>query len=448
MNSTVSDIDACTKRLEVAVPREEVAKEVSRAYKRLAGTVRIKGFRKGKVPQYILEKYYGEEVQAEAVNRVISDSYSRLLQERDMRAVGEPSITDISLDEESPELTFKATIEVIPPFDLGAYTGLALEVKRTEITDARVEQEMEALARRMAPFEEADRPAREGDYVLFDIEAYEDGAPVPGTKEESQSLLLGRPENQKELESALLGSPPGAEGEAEFAVPAGGPPALAGKTLQFRFQVREVKEPRPPELNDEFAKSLGGGLSTLEDLGGHVRREMEKYEAGAAREQGIAQLLEKLVEANPFEVPPSLVRNQSLARIQDYERQAKQEGVESPLSPAQRDKIVEDLAPESERRVRELIVIERIREKEEIQAGEEEIEAQIRNLAAAHQTDPAELRERLAKSGGLSSIISNLNYNKTVDWLYNQAKVEVRVEKESPGAAPGAAPAAGAEEKG
>ncbi|MBI2132624.1 MAG: trigger factor, partial [Candidatus Tectomicrobia bacterium] len=211
MPSTVNDIDACTKRLEVSVPREEVAREMDQAFARLSGRVRIKGFRKGKVPRRVLERFYGEEVQAEVLNRVIGTSYRQLLAERGMRPVGEPNVTDISMEKDAPELLYKATVEVIPPFELGAYTGLAVAVTRRPVTGEAVEEQIKLLRQRAAHFHEVDRPARAGDYAQFDIEGFEEGEPVPGTKGENQALLLGEAENERALDEALAGMRVGGE---------------------------------------------------------------------------------------------------------------------------------------------------------------------------------------------------------------------------------------------
>ncbi len=157
MASTISDIDACTKKLEVSVPRDKVAKEIDRAYSRLAGRVKLKGFRKGKVPRRILEQYYGEEVQAEVMNQVISVSYREILEEKGMRPVGEPNVTDIAMEEGAPDLTFKATVEVIPPLELGEYKGIGIEITSRPVSDDLVEEHIGQLLKRNASFEDVER---------------------------------------------------------------------------------------------------------------------------------------------------------------------------------------------------------------------------------------------------------------------------------------------------
>jgi trigger factor len=429
MTSTVNDIDACTKRLEVAIPREKVNLEIDRAFSRLAGRVRLKGFRKGKVPRRVLERYYGEEVKAEVLNRVISTSYRELLEEKGMRPVGEPNVTDIAMEDDSPELTYKATVEVIPPFEMGEYKGIEVEMKRQPISDDVVDQQMEQYQKQAATFEDVERPAKSGDYVLFNIEGFDAGEPVPDTRRENEAVLLGERQNEKELEDALLGMKAGDENEIDIEVPESGPPNLAGKTLQFQIKVNSVKEAHPPSLDEEFVGSLGLGLSTVEDFRNHLRKGLEAQEENLVRQQGIGELLNKVVEMHPFEVPPTLVHSEIEGRIGDYERQLRGENPEASVSTSQREKIKEEIAPQAEERVRQIILIERIREKEGLQASPQDVDAHIQQLAARYQMAPDKLKKRMEMTGSLGQFVSNIHYNKTVDWLYDQAHVNVKIEE-------------------
>ncbi len=427
MTGTVSDIDACTKRLEVAVPRDEVTEEIDRAYRRLSGRVKIKGFRKGKIPRSVLERYYGEEVQAEVLNHLISTSYRSLLENKGMRPVGEPNVTDIQMEDDAPELTFKATVEVIPPFELGEYKGLQVKAHRHTVTDEMVEAQIEALRQQAAAFEDVERKARAGDYVLFDIEGFEDGEAVPGTRGENQALMIGGDEGEKELSDALLGMKSGEAKEVDIAVPENASPNIAGKSLQFQLQLKEVKEAHPPELDEEFVKSLGRGYTSTEDLRADVAKEMESTEDANARGHGISEFLAALLEAHPFEVPPTLVKGEADEQIREYERRLRQENPDMQLSEAKIEELREELKPQAEERVRQLIIVERIREAEEIEASAEEVQAQINMSAARYGMTPDKLRERMMTTGAMSSLVSNINYNKTVSWLYDQADVEFDV---------------------
>jgi trigger factor len=425
MASTISDIDACNKKLEVSVPREKVAKEIDRAYSRLAGRVKLKGFRKGKVPRHILEQYYGEDVQAEVMNQVITVSYRELLEEKGMRPVGEPNVTDIAMEEGVSDLTYKATVEVIPPLELGEYKGIGIEVVSRPVSDDLVEEQIGQMLKRNASFEDVERAAAVGDYVLFDIEGFDGDEPVPDTRRENEGLIVGEGMNEKDLEDTLIGMKPGEEGDLELDMPEDGPPHLAGKNIRFHLKVHSVKEAYPPELDEEFVRSLGSGLSAVEEFRDQVRKELEAHEESTARQQGVSQLLEKLLEMHPFEVPSSLTAAEADEQIAGYERQARQENPDVQITQAQRDQMRQSILPQAEERVRQMILIDRVREREGIDASPGEVEAHIRTLAARYQMDPAKLRERMEMTGGMGSLLQNINYNKAVDWLYGQAKVDI-----------------------
>ena len=427
MANTVSDIDACTKRLEVAVPRAEVAEEMERAYRRLSGRVKMKGFRKGKAPRRVLERYYGEEVQAEVLNHVITASYRRILTDKGMRPVGEPNVSEVRMEDDAPELTFKATVEVVPPFELGQYTGVRVKTHRHAVTEEMVEEQIEALRRRAAAFEDADREARPGDYVLFDIEGFEDGEAVPGTRGESQALMIGNDESEKELGDALTGMRIGEEKEIDIDVPEKAAPNIAGRRLTFRLHLKEVKEAHPPDLDEDFVKSLGRGYASVADLRADVAKEMESMEDANARRQGVSGLLSALLEAHPFEAPPTLVRGEADEQIREYERRLRQENPDVRLSEAKIEELREEVKPQAEERVRRLILVERIREAEGIKASAEEVQAQIDLSAARYGMAPEKLGQRMATTGAMASLVSNINYNKTVNWLYERADVEFDV---------------------
>ena len=234
----------------------------------------------------MLERYYGEEVQAEVLNHLISTSYRSLLEDMGMRPVGEPNVTDIQMEDDAPELTYKATVEVIPPFELGEYKGLQVKAHRHTVTDEMVETQIEALRKRAAAFEDVEREARAGDYVLFDIEGFENGEAVPGTRGENQALMIGGDEGEKELSDALLGMRRGEENDVDTDVLENASPNIAGKSLQFRLHLKEVKEAHPPELDEEFVKSLGRGYTSTEDLRADVAKEMESLRGATLPGEG------------------------------------------------------------------------------------------------------------------------------------------------------------------
>ena len=250
---------------------------------------------------------------------------------------------------------------------------------------------------------------------------------MPGTRGENQALMIGGDESEKELSDALTGMRADEEADVDIDVPEGASPNIAGKSLRFHLHLKEIKEAHPPELDEEFVKSLGRGYTSTEDLRADVVKEMESMEDANARGHGISELLAALLEAHPFEVPPTLVKGEADEQIREYERRLRQENPDVQLSEARLEELREEVKPRAEERVRQLILVERIREAEEIEASGEEVEAQLQISAARYGMTPEKLRERMMATGAMASLVSNINYNKTVSWLYDQADVEFDV---------------------
>ena len=424
---TINDVSDCTKRLEAGIPREQVSSAIEKAFLNLSGRANIKGFRKGKVPRKVLERYYGEEIRAEVYTNLISDSYTNILSEKGMRQVGEPNITDIEMNDDSPELTYKATLEVIPPIDLKDYKGIEVNIHSHPVTDELIDENIKRLLYQSATYEDVDRSADSGDYVVFDIEAFKDGEPVSGTKGENQSLILGEAQNEKILDESVLGMKAGEEKEVDFQPPGSTSEEVDEQKFIFKLNLKSVKKPNLPKLDDDFVISLGAELKSVDDLRKQVEKDLEMSEDQQNRQQGITKLIDQIIEKHPFEVPPTLVRNEIEERMKEVEKRYKTENPQVQIGENQREEIRLKLKPEAEKRVQELILINRIREAEGISIGPEEIDLHIQETAQRYGMEVEKLKEQMATAGSIESLISNLNFNKTLNWLYDEAKIEVEI---------------------
>tara|TARA_Y100000590_G_scaffold296787_1_gene334402 strand:+ start:588 stop:1937 length:1350 start_codon:yes stop_codon:yes gene_type:complete len=424
---TISDLSDCTKKLEAGIPKEEVSNAIEKAFLNLSGRANIKGFRKGKVPRKVLERYYGEELRTEVYTNLISDSYTNILSEKGMRPVGEPNITDINMNDDSEELTYKATLEVIPPIDLKDYKGIEVSIHSHPVTDELIDENIKRLLYQSATYEDVDRNAESGDYVVFDIEAFRDGESVPGTKGENQSLILGETQNEKLLDESVLGMKAGEEKEVDFQPPGSNSEDAEQQKFIFKINLKSVKKANLPSLDDDFVNSLGSEMKTVDDLKKQIEKDLNMSEEQQNRQQGITKLIEKLIEMHPFEVPPSLVKSEIEGRIREVERRYKTENPDVQIGENQREEIRSKLKPEAERKVQELILINRIREKEGISVGPEEIDLHIQETAQRYGMEVEKLKKRMAMTGSIESLFSNLNFNKTINWLYDEAKIEIQI---------------------
>ena len=182
-----------------------------------------------------------------------------------------------------------------------------------------------------------------------------------------------------------------------------------------------------PKLDDDFVISLGAEFKNVDDLRKQVEKDLQLSEDQQNRQQGITKLIEQIIEKHPFEVPPTLVRNEIDERMKEVERRYKSENPQVQIGENQREEIRLKLKPEAEKRVKELILINRIREVEGITIGPEEIDLHIKETAQRYGMEVEKLKEQMATAGSIESLISNLNFNKTLNWLYDEAKIEIEI---------------------
>lgn len=424
MHLEVRDLSPTTKRLEFELPPEAVKDALDEAYNDLQRRVRRDGFRPGKVPRKWLERLYGQQVEREVVERLISRSYAQAISERTIRAVGQPRVEEVEHEAEKP-LRFAATVEVIPPIELKDYTLYTFSLKRKRITDEDVERSLESLRERAASYIDAgERPAREKDYVLLDFETFVGGEPVEEARGQDVAALVGQGSLLPEIEDALLGMSRGEERGVTARFPAEHSlKALAGREALIRVKLKDIKEPRLPEQNDEFARSVGN-FDSLEALREKLREELEAAEEAAAREQLARQLLERLIEDNPFDVPPSLVEGQMDSMVRELEERVRLGGKDPAEAIQDREGLRESLRPGAERRVRELILLDQIASKEAIEVTDKEVSQEVVRMARTTQEGPAELKARLAKTGQLQSLREELRHRKTLEHLFAKVRVE------------------------
>src|ERR671919_59340 len=277
MKVEVQELGACARRLEIEIAPENVKKELDQAYRDLAKKVSIRGFRKGKIPRPVLERYHRTSVEDEVMQRLIPSSFQQAVKDQGLRAVGQPKLDDINLNDEKG-LRYTATVEVLPDIALQTSSGWELTKEVRVVTDADVERELQELQSRHVSLVSIteDRPVREGDYVLISFEGFRDGQPVQGTKAENYALVVGSKSVVESVEQGLVGMRKGEVREIPVQFPETYQNrAMAGQEVMFHVTVNEIKERVLPTLSDDFAKEAGGGVETLDELKAKLRQDLE-----------------------------------------------------------------------------------------------------------------------------------------------------------------------------
>lgn len=418
----LEDLGQVKRKLAIVVPKEEVSQEMDRAYRDLGKRAKVKGFRPGKVPRTVLAMYYKKQVEQDVSDALVRRSLQEALQEKDLKPVGLNWPEPLPPVREGEDFRFVVELEVAPEFTAENYFGLALRDPGVEVTDEMVEARLHEIREANAmlqPVAEV-RPVREGDYVILDYQGYFAGEPLTEAKGENVYLEVGAGKFSPEFESNLVGLLPGAE--TRFAVDLPGNffnPLIAGKTVEFQVKIHEIKERVVPELDDAFAQSLGGKFQTVADLREAVRQDIIKAKERERQSRLEQQVLERLIASHPFELPPSLVRQEQenmlreqLAHLQQYNINF--EGLDL-------QKMLEAVRPRAEFRVRSRLLINQIARQEGIQVEESEVEAALQRLADSRGRTLAEVREYYREQNLMDYLRQDLLNEKVVKLLIEKA---------------------------
>jgi trigger factor len=437
MKVEVHELGVCARQLDIEIAPESVKKELDQAYRELAKKVSIRGFRKGKVPRPVLERYHRSSIEDEVLQKLIPSSFQQAVKEQGLRAVGQPKVDDIKLDAEKV-LRFTATVEVLPDITLQAYGGWELTKEVREVTDADVDRELQELQNRHASLIsiEEDRPVQEGDYVLISFEGFRDGQPVPGSKTENYALVVGSKAVVENVERGLVGM---RKGESRQ-IPVQFPPTyhnttLAGQEVIFHVTLNEIKEHVLPALNDEFAEEVGGA-DTLAALKDRLRQNQEAAAEREARRALHEAIVARLIDANPVELPPGMVEAETEMLLEDLQRQLRSQPGDA-TSPSITEDVRERLREQAMTRIRRELLIEEIAKRESIAVDDSDVEADLKRLAERTDQRVEYIRRQMEQARALESLRRNILADKVLEMI--AARCTVTEVKQPPAAQPSTA---------
>jgi trigger factor len=423
MRVEVEELGACARRLAIEIAPENVKKELDQAYRDLAKRVSIRGFRKGKIPRPVLERYHRSSVEDEVLQKLIPSSFEQAVKDHGLRAVGQPKLDDIKLDE-AKVLRFTATIEVLPDIALQTYGGWELVKEVRVVTDADVERELEELQNRHVSLVsiEADRPVQEGDYVLISFEGFRDGQPVQGTKAENYALVVGSHTVVDSIERGLVGMRKGEKHEIAVQFPdTYHNRSMAGQAVLFHVTVNEIKERVLPPLNDEFAKEAAG-VDTLAELKEKLRQTQGDIAEREARRALHEVIVTRLVEANPFELPPGMVEAETSTLVADLERQVRaQQADATPLHLT--DEMRQQLREQAIVRIKRELLIDEIAKRTGITVDDGDVEADLKRVAERTEQRLEYIRRQMEQAGALESIRHRILTERVLDFVAAQSTV-------------------------
>ena len=425
----VADTTECKKDLTIEVDADEVKAEFEKNYQAFARHAKVPGFRPGHVPLAVVKQRFSKDIKDGVLEQLLPNALQHAIVDKKLRVIGSPDISDVNLTEGQP-FRFKATVEVLPDFDLHSYAGLKLTKPIARVTDEDVDRVLENWrhsAAQLVPVE--DRPARDGDSVSVNlIGKYVEPAEEEDLKAEDVVIQLGAEGVQAEFNENLLGVKTDDERQFRVAYPPDfSSPGLAGKTLDFTANVVAVRREELPSLDDDFAKEIGGAGDTLAELRDNVRGDLERNAEAQAERRMREGLIDELLREYNFSLPDTLVERQASELLRELAYVMLNNGV-----PAQsiREMNWEERRGQARvravRDVRAALIIERIAEAEKIEVTDDEIETEIARIAEARGEAIEAVRARLTKEEALSSIENRLRHQKALDAIIKSAEVTVQ----------------------
>ena len=419
MNLDVTDLqisideqEAWRRVMNVTIPASIVQAEEQRAARQLASRARLKGFRKGRVPTKVIENRFGGALRQEALDKLIGSAYKEALAAQELRPISEGELEDIHYKPEE-DLTFAIAFDVEPVVELERLSGFVVERPAVDITAEQVDEVLGRIQEQNGvwqPLEEG-KPV-EKDLVSVTITRLNDeGEPADDARE--YDIVMGSGDAIPDIEASILTLETGETNDFDIAFPDDFPDeSRRGDSARVRITLTSRRQMDVPTLDDDLAKQVGD-FETLDELTAKVREDMEKEAEQQADAAARSRLLDLIVDANPFDVPASMVRRYSDGIMRDI----------SQIPEERLSEFREQIRPEAERAVKRILLIEQIAQTQSLTASDDDIDDRVEEIAEANNTDAAKVYAELQKAGRIESLERELTEKAVFDFLFEQSEI-------------------------
>ncbi|MFR9146124.1 MAG: trigger factor [Mediterraneibacter sp.] len=404
MSLQVEKLEHNMAKLTIEVPAEDVEKALQAAYLKERSKISLPGFRKGKVPRQMIEKMYGPEVfYDEAANHMISEAYGKAFDECELQIVSQPKIEVVQI-EKGKSFIFTAEVAVKPEVTLGEYKGLKVDKVSTRVTQKEVDEEIEKERERNArTIDVTDRAVQDKDMVTLDFEGFVDGEAFEGGKGENYPLTIGSGSFIPGFEEQLIGAEIDKETEVKVTFPEDyQAEELAGKDAVFKCTVHQIKAKELPELDDEFASDVSESCETLEDYRAEVKAKIKERKEREGRQKKEDQAVEQAIENSQMDIPQPMIDLEAKQLADDFARRLMQQGMSAEqyfqLTGLSEDKIIEELKPQAEKRIKTRLVLEAVVAAEGIQVSDERLDEELQKMADSYQMEVEKLKEFMGEN--------------------------------------------------
>jgi len=424
VKSAVETLSPTRAKLTVEVPFEELKPSLDAAYKKIAQQINVPGFRKGKVPPAVIDRQVGRgAVLDEAINDVLPKKYVEALQENSLEPLAQPDI-EVTKFEDNEALEFTAEVDVKPEITVPAYDGLFAEVEDVTVTDSDVEEQIAALRERFASLNDVEREAADGDFVVIDLIARQNGEVVEGAEVTGMSYKVGRGGMLDGLDEALAGMKAGDEKTFTSELVGGD---LVGEPVEVQVKVTQVQEQELPAFDDDFAQ-LASEFDTADELAVDVRERLGRgkrlEQAAAARDA----VLEKLIEQTEVPLPETIVTDELNSRRQNIEQQLMYAGVTMEKYLEDEKQTVEEFEADLERRVRDSVaaqfILDEVAKKEEFGVDQAELSQHLVRRAQQSGQDPQEFANHMFEHNHIPDLVQEILRGKALATIVESAVVK------------------------
>lgn len=415
-------------KLTFEISREELEKGINEAYKKNASKISIPGFRKGKVPKAMIEKYYGEEVfYDDAINFVLPEIYDAATKEAGIEPVARPEI-DIEEIKKGEPIVVTALVTTKPEVKLGKYKSIKIDKIEYTVSEEDIDKDIEATQKKNARIITVeDRAVENGDIAVIDFEGFCDGVAFPGGKGENYELEIGSGSFIPGFEEQIIGAEKDADVDVNVTFPEEyHAPELAGKEALFKVKVHEIKAKEYPELDDDFASEVSD-FETMKEYRESVKERLEKAAEERAKQETENAIVEKAVEASSIDIPEAMIQTQIDRMVNDFAQRLSYQGMNLEMymqyTGSTMESFREGFKEQAEKQVRTTLVIEAIAKAEGIEANQEEIDEKIAEMAKMYNMEVEKITE-LLRPEDIEGIANEIAFVKAIEMLVNKASIK------------------------
>jgi trigger factor len=427
MSVKVEKLEKNLAKLTIEIPVDEVEKAIDNVYKKERNRIQIPGFRKGKAPRKLIEKFYGEGVfLEEAINDIVPGVYQNAVEENaDLQIVSHPEIEYEQVEKGKPVI-FTATVATRPEVKLGEYKGLEVESDPVVVTEKDIEDELKREQEKNSTKKTVDdRPVQDGDEISLDFDGSVDGVPFDGGKGSNYPLTIGSGTFIPGFEEQLVGVEVGGEKDVVVTFPEDYQAKdLAGKEAVFKCKVNSITVKELPELNDEFASEVSE-FETLEELKADISKKLRTRREETAKRTKEDALVAKAVENAVIDIPDLMLKTQERSIMNDFSNQLRQQGLSMDdylkYTGQDEEALMEQFKDTAIKQIKSRLVLEEIAKAENIEITDEDVEAEFDRMAEQYGLEKEKIKE-FSTEDQIKDIKGNLATNKALDLMYETAK--------------------------